>query len=92
MTATAEVLVRNAQGFHMRPITAFTKLAGTFNAKVTVSYGKQTADGVSIIACIGLAVPKGATLRIVADGPQEAEAVKALVQLVDNCFGLDHTG
>ena len=44
-------------------------------------------DGKSIMGILLLAAARGTTLTISADGPDERDAVEALVQLVQTGFG-----
>ena len=47
----------------------------------------QTVDGKSIMGVLLLAAARGTVLEITADGPDEAEAVAALVQLIESGLG-----
>lgn len=78
-----EVLVRNPQGLHARPAADFVKLANTFPVKVTVN-GK---DAKSLLGVMSLGLTAGSTARIASEEPAGAEAVDALVALVETGFG-----
>lgn len=78
-----EVLVRNPQGLHARPAADFVKLANTFPVKVTVN-GK---DAKSLLGVMSLGLTAGSTARIASEEPAGAEAVDALVALVEAGFG-----
>ena len=78
-----EVLVRNPQGLHARPAADFVKLANTFPVKVTVN-GK---DAKSLLGVMSLGLTAGSTARIASEEAGGAEAVDALVALVETGFG-----
>ena len=78
------VLVKNPLGFHVRPITLFVTAAQKYQCEVTVSKGKQRADGRRVIDLISLCALKGTELTIEVSGPDAAEALPVLVELVQS--------
>jgi phosphocarrier protein len=77
------VTVPNVLGLHMRPAKAFVELAGQFQSAVHVSKGSEPAvDGRSILSLIGLGAEQGTELTIEVSGPDQQQAVDALVALV----------
>jgi phosphocarrier protein HPr len=83
--------VTNALGMHARAAARFVRLAGTFTAHVKVDRAGRTIDGKSIMGLLLLAAAHGAELTIIADGPDEAAAVAALIALVERGFDDDQT-
>ncbi len=86
MTARASVEIVNERGLHARASAKFVKLAGTFDAEVTVTREDQTVDAMSIMGLMMLAAGPGSTIDITADGPDEQAAVAALAALVQSRF------
>ena len=92
---TEEVwLIRNAtianrRGLHARAAAKFVKLAGQYNAQLLVSNRGTEVSGLSIMGLMMLAAAPGCTIEIKGRGPQGAEAVEALVALVDAKFDED---
>lgn len=82
-----EVTVRNYPGIHAHPAVLFVKKAAGFRSDVFVQNGSLTVNGKSIMGVLMLAAEIGTRLVIRAEGPDEAEAVNALVELVDSKFG-----
>jgi phosphotransferase system HPr (HPr) family protein len=74
--------VRNPQGFHMRPVTAFAELARRFQSTVTVTKDGRKVDGKSPLELLFLAAVQGSELLVEASGPDAREAVGALVELI----------
>jgi phosphocarrier protein len=83
---TSEVMICNAKGMHARASAAFVKCAQQFDAEITVSRCDDTVDGTSIMDLLLLAAAKGTIITITADGAEAPEAMKALVELVENGF------
>ena len=85
----AQVMIQNELGLHLRAAAAFAKVAEGFSAEVTLSRDEHSANGKSIIAIVTLAAAKGSNVEISAVGEDSAEAVEALVRLVEDLFGED---
>ena len=84
---SAAVTVTNALGMHARAAARFVHAAAAFHSQIRLSRGPQTVDGKSIMGVLLLAAARGTVLEITADGPDEAEAVAALVQLIESGLG-----
>ena len=81
-----QVTVRNYPGIHAHPAVLFVKRAGAFRSEVTVSNGEISVNGKSIMGILMLAAETGTNLTIRAEGPDEREAVEALVHLIESKF------
>ncbi len=81
------VTVGNALGLHARAAARFVHAAGGFAARVRVSRDGREMDGKSILGLLLLAAARGSVITITADGPDEQQALDALVRLVDEGFG-----
>lgn len=80
------IQIINKLGLHAR---AASKLAGTcarFTSKITVTKEGKTVDGKSIMGLMLMAAPVGTWLDIGCEGPDQAEALKAIVDLINNRF------
>ncbi len=84
---SAVVTIRNRKGLHARASAKFVKCAESFNATVYVTRDGNTVGGNSIMGLMMLAAGPGATLHLMAEGPDGPEAIEALVALVANGFG-----
>lgn len=82
-----EAVVVNDVGLHLRSASTFVRLASKFKAQIRVSTAEVAAvDGKSILGLVTLGAALGSRLVITADGPDEQDAVDALVQLVEARF------
>jgi phosphocarrier protein len=81
---TVEVI--NERGLHARASAKFVKLAGEFDAEVTVTRDGQTVDARSIMGLMMLAAGPGSSIDIVAEGADAQAAVDALADLVSARF------
>jgi len=81
-----QVRVVNPLGLHARAAAKFVGVAGRFRSQIRVTRGQRTMDGKSILGLLLLAAARGSELMITADGPDEADAIAALVSLVERGF------
>jgi phosphocarrier protein len=89
MTAplSRQIRIVNRRGMHARASARFVKCAEGFDAEVRVSKDGQTVGGTSIMGLMTLAAAPGCTVELEAEGPEAAEALDALCQLVSDRFG-----
>jgi phosphocarrier protein HPr len=80
------VVVVNQLGMHARAAAKFVHLATRFQAQIRVARDAREMDGKSIMGILLLAAGCGTTITIVADGPDETEAIDALAALVAGGF------
>ncbi len=87
--ATANVTLANAVGLHARPSVKLTQLAKSFAS--TVEFATSPAgpwiDAKSPVKVMRAKAPCGTVLHLRAAGPDAADAVRALVALVETRFG-----
>jgi phosphocarrier protein HPr len=81
------LLVKNKLGLHARPAAQFVQTAGKFQSHIKLFKDDQEVDGKSIMGLMTLAACCGSTLRIVAEGEDEAAAIEELVKLIESGFG-----
>lgn len=81
------ITIENKTGIHARPASIFVQTATKFKSKVQIKAKGKTVDAKSILMIMSMGLVKGTEITICADGPDEAEAVKALRDLVASKFG-----
>jgi len=86
-SALQRVTIVNMKGLHARASAKLARLAGEFDAQVTVAHKGVTADARSIMDILLLVAAKGCEIEISATGPQAAAAVTAIASLVADGFG-----
>ena len=83
------VQIVNQNGLHARPAAEIVKLAAKFQSEITIVKDDLDVNGKSIMGVMMLAAECGSTVHVRASGEDSAEAVDALVQLIQNRFGED---
>ena len=73
---TKTLKIKTESGIHARPAAMFVKMANKFPCEIFVQKDDQEINGKSIMGIMMLALTKGTTITIKADGQKEKEAVK----------------
>ena len=81
-----DVMVQNQVGLHARPATFFIQKANEFKASIWVEKEERRANAKSLLGVLSLGIIGGTTIKIIADGVDEQEAVEGLVNLVQSGF------
>ena len=84
-----EVTIVNRRGLHARAAARFVKLAGEFDADITVAKDGAMVSGLSIMGLMMLAAAPGTQIGVSATGKQAEQAVEAIVALVTAGFDED---
>ena len=87
--AVRHVTIVNSRGLHARASAKFVRLAGTFNAEVTVIKNDTEVSGSSIMGLMMLAAAPGCSLELRARGPAASAVLAALADLVESRFEED---
>jgi len=83
----ATVRISNKLGLHARASAKLTKLAGTFACDVHMSRNGRRINAKSIMGVMMLAAGQGSVLTVEADGPDEAQVIDAIGELIATGFG-----
>ena len=82
-----DVEIVNKLGLHARAAAKFVSLAATFDSEIGLQKGDRRVNGKSIMGVMMLAASQGTSIRLIADGPDEDEALRQLADLIADCFG-----
>jgi len=82
-----QVMISNKLGLHARAAAKLVHTASNFEAEIHVGTEHEEVNAKSILGILTLAATKGTPLNVRADGPDEVEAVQAIVQLFADKFG-----
>jgi phosphocarrier protein len=84
---TREVTISNKLGLHARAAAKLVNIANGYSAEVTLEKQGQKINGKSIMGVMMLAASQGTSIRITVSGEEEEEALRSLVDLIDDKFG-----
>ncbi len=81
------IRIQNKLGLHARAASKFVETAKEFSADITVTSPFSSANGKSIMKMMMLQATCGSDVTIQIDGEDEAQALSAIVALIDDKFG-----
>ena len=84
-----EIVIKNRAGIHARPAALIVQTANQFDSQIYLEKDNDRINSKSIMGIITLGAAYNTTLKILADGSDEAEAVEAIATLFENRFEED---
>ena len=84
---TKTAVVNNQVGLHARPATFFIQKANEFKSSIWVEVEERRVIAKSLLGVLSLGIVKGTEITLIANGPDEEEAVEALATLLASDFG-----
>ena len=81
-----EVTVQNQVGLSARPATFFIQKANEFKSGIWVEKEDRRVNAKSLLGVLSLGIVKGTPIKLIADGPDEKEAVEALQKMISSDF------
>lgn len=82
-----EITIVNKLGLHARASSKLTQTASRFQSEVWISRNNKRVNAKSIMGVMMLAAAKGTQVKIDTVGVDEAEALQAVLTLIQERFG-----
>lgn len=79
-----EVTIKNNVGLHARPATFFIQKANSYASSIWIQKDDRRISAKSLLGVLSMDITGGMTITLIADGPDEAEALNGLEELVSN--------
>ena len=83
---TKEVYINSPEGLHARPATFFIQKANEFRSSIWIEKDDRRVNSKSLLGVLSLGIVKGTTVRLIADGVDEATAIDTLCELIASDF------
>ncbi|WP_034445460.1 HPr family phosphocarrier protein [Butyrivibrio sp. AE2032] len=84
---TQKIVISNPTGLHLRPAGNLCKVAMNYKSHITFNYGDNSANAKSVLSVLGACIKCGDELEFICDGPDEEEALKAIVSAIETGLG-----
>ena len=81
-----EVTIVNRLGMHARPAALFVRTASRYRCEIWVEKENERINGKSIMGLMMLAAGQGSKLRVRAEGPDAAQALHDIEELIQSRF------
>jgi phosphocarrier protein len=82
-----ETTIVNKLGLHARASAKLTQLAGNYQSEIWMTRNGRRINAKSIMGVMMLAAGIGSTVTIETEGPDEHDAMEALMKLIADKFG-----
>jgi phosphocarrier protein HPr len=82
-----DIEIVNKLGLHARASAKLTQTATRFKCEVNLERNGRRVNAKSIMGVMMLAAGKGVTIQMETEGDDEADAMAALVALIEDKFG-----
>ena len=82
-----DVEITNKLGLHARASAKLSQIANQFKSEVNLGRNGNKVNAKSIMGVMMLAAAKGTTIAIETEGPDEADAMHAVLSLINDKFG-----
>ena len=80
-------VIKNPSGLHLRPAGVLCKEALRYKSKISFKIRTTTANAKSVLSVLGACVKSGDEIEFVCDGPDEKEALEAMLRIVEDGLG-----
>lgn len=82
-----QVTIINQLGMHARACMKLVKLAERFQSEIILVYNNREVNAKSIMNLMVIGAKKGSKIQLKANGADEAAAIKAVADLINDYFG-----
>ena len=82
-----KVIIKNTTGLHLRPAGLFCRVAVRYKSRITFHFKNVTGDAKSVLSVLGACIKCGDEIEFVCEGPDEEEALAAMIRLVESGLG-----
>ena len=79
-------IVKCESGLYNRQATYFIQKANEFKSSIWIEVEDRKINAKSLLGVLSLGIVNGMTITLVADGPDEREALDGLKELIENGF------
>lgn len=77
-----DIVVRCASGLHNKQVAYFVQKANEFKSNIWLESENRKMNAKSLLGIVSLGIVTDASVTLIANGPDEEEAVAALEQLL----------
>jgi len=81
------IVIKNASGLHLRPTGMLCNEAIKYKSSVKFEFRNTLSNAKSVLSVLGACVKSGDEITFVCEGPDEEEALDAMIRLVESGLG-----
>ena len=77
-----KIIVRCESGLHNKQATYFIHKANEFKSSIWIEVEERRINAKSLLGVLSMGITKGTRISLIAEGPDEEEAVNALTEML----------
>ena len=81
---TKNMKIEISTGLEARPVAVFVQVASQFESSIYVEVGNKKVNAKSIMGMMALGLVPGQTVKVSADGADEAQAIESIEKYLGN--------
>ena len=85
---SCDITINSKVGLHSKNATKFIQLANDFKSSIWVESAERRVNAKSLLGVLSLGVREGMTVKLIAEGSDENEAVNSIKRLVEIDFAM----
>ncbi len=82
-----DVVIENKLGMHLRAAAVFIETGNKYRCQISLRKDNREVNAKSIMGIMTLGAAVGSVVTVLTSGEDEAQALEALVALIQNKFG-----
>lgn len=82
-----KIIVKNVSGLHLRPTGMLCNEAIKYKSTIKFQFGNSLNNAKSVLSVLGACVKCGDEIEFICEGPDEHEALEAMLRLVESGLG-----
>jgi phosphotransferase system HPr (HPr) family protein len=79
-----DVVIGVQPGLQARPAAIFVQKANNYASEIFIEKGTKRINAKSIMGLMSLALANGTEIKLIADGPDDEDALRDLIEFVEN--------
>ena len=83
---SSNITIQSRVGLHSKNATKFIQLANEYKSSIWIESSERKVNAKSLLGVLSLGVVQGMTVKLIAEGVDENEAVSAIQNLVNSNF------
>lgn len=81
-----QIEIKNKKGLHARAAAKLISVTTGFDSEILISKGDNEVSGKSILGLLMLAAHQGTWITVIANGPDEGDAIEEISKLIESNF------
>ncbi len=81
---TKDITIELKTGLEARPVAVFVQVASRYESSIYVEYANKKVNAKSIMGMMTLGLASGESVKVIADGPDEEEAIQNIEEYLGN--------